>query len=253
LAQGQQTEVEQVATAMEQMSATVREVACNTGNAVDAAANAEMAACQGAQKVNEVVEGIRTLAAEVERGMATVRNLDEKSTGIGTVLDVIKSIAEQTNLLALNAAIEAARAGEAGRGFAVVADEVRTLAQRTQESTVEIDQMIEQIRQGIGAAVTAMQSGSAKTEATVTMAGHAGDSLHAITDAVGTIAAMNNQIALAANEQQSVTQEVSRNIVNIRDMAVQTTANARQLEQVTDALSKGAERQNRLIEQFLTL
>ncbi len=250
-AQGQQIEVEQVATAMEQMSATVQEVACNTGNAVDAAANAETAAQQGSEKVGEVVEGIRALAAEVERGMETVRNLEEKSTGIGTVLDVIKNIAEQTNLLALNAAIEAARAGEAGRGFAVVADEVRTLAQRTQESTVEIEHMIEQIRQGIGAAVTAMQSGSAKTDATVTMAGHAGDSLNAITDAVGTIAAMNNQIAVAAKEQQSVTEEVSRNIVNIRDMAVQTATNAQQLEQVTDALSKGTERQNRLIEQFL--
>lgn len=234
----QQSETQQVATAMNEMSATVQEVARNAASAATAAAEADEQAKNGHTVVNDTVTTITALAEEVSRTSDVIEKLKGDSISIGAVLDVIRDIAEQTNLLALNAAIEAARAGEQGRGFAVVADEVRTLASRTQQSTQEINGMIERLQSGANEAVTAMEQGRNKAEATVEQAQKAGQALNAITEVVYNIKAMNMQIASAADEQSSTAEEINRNIVNISEVADETAGGAQQTANASDELAR---------------
>ncbi|THB70290.1 MAG: methyl-accepting chemotaxis protein [Gammaproteobacteria bacterium] len=215
----QKAEVDKVATAMTEMSATVHEVARNATEAAEAAQRADEETSKGKMVVSQAIEAIDLLASEVNDAAQVIHRLEQDSDEIGAVLDVIRGIAEQTNLLALNAAIEAARAGEQGRGFAVVADEVRTLAQRTQQSTQEIQNMIERLQSGAQDAVKAMEQGRSRAQVGVEQAAEAGTSLETIAQAVGTISDMNTQIATAAEEQSVVAEEINLNIVSISDMA----------------------------------
>ncbi|MEO5342374.1 MAG: methyl-accepting chemotaxis protein [Gammaproteobacteria bacterium SHHR-1] len=217
--QDELTQSEQVVTAMTEMSASVREVASNAQQAASATEQADQTASDGQRVVSATIGSIEELAREVENASAVMQRLKSGTEGIGQVLDVIRGIAEQTNLLALNAAIEAARAGEQGRGFAVVADEVRTLASRTQESTQEIHSMIETLQLGAMEAVNVMESGRKQTHLSVEQAAKAGKSLGEITQAVGRITEMNTQIATAAEEQSAVAEEINRNLVAISEAA----------------------------------
>jgi len=234
----QSSETEQVATAMNEMSATVQEVAVNAQRAADAANQADQKSKQGNAVVKETVATISSLASEVQRTAAVVTELKDDSLNIGTVLDVIRDIAEQTNLLALNAAIEAARAGEQGRGFAVVADEVRSLASRTQQSTQEIQDMIEHLQQGANQAVRAMETGREQAESSVTQAQQAGDALDMITEVVNTIRDQNAQIAAAADEQSKTAEYINQNIVNISSIASETKVGAENVAQSSEELAR---------------
>tara|TARA_R110002072_G_scaffold3149_3_gene23393 strand:- start:41271 stop:42452 length:1182 start_codon:yes stop_codon:yes gene_type:complete len=234
----QQGEIEQVATAMNEMSATVSEVSQNAANAASAATDADERAKDGSGVVNTTVETINNLASEVEHTSEVIEKLKGDSLSIGAVLDVIRDIAEQTNLLALNAAIEAARAGEQGRGFAVVADEVRTLASRTQQSTREINDMIEKLQNGANQAVSVMELGRTKAEDSVKQAAKAGEALQAITGVVDNIKCMNMQIASAAEEQSATAEEINRNIVNISEVAQETAAGSQQTASASDELAR---------------
>lgn len=246
----QQTETDQVATAMTQMGATVGEVGRNAEIAANAAQSADKEANNGKLIVNRTVQSIEGLAIEVNKASDVIKQLAKDSENIGMIVDVIKGVAEQTNLLALNAAIEAARAGEQGRGFAVVADEVRTLAQRTQQSTQEIQQMVERLQKGATNAVQVMVHGQNKAKETVQHAVEAGASLESITKGVTTISAMNTQIASAAEEQISAVEEISRNIVAITTIAEQTAEGAKQTGISSDALTKLAGQLQGLVLQF---
>ena len=210
------------------MSATVQEVARNAASAAETTQKADEEAKNGRQIVIHTIDLINSLSGDIQKSSEVIKQLEKDADDIGTVLDVIKSIAEQTNLLALNAAIEAARAGEQGRGFAVVADEVRTLASRTQSSTEEIRNMIERLQGGTRNAVKVMGQGSEHSQKTVEQAAEAGAALEAITKAVDQIAQMNEMIASAAEEQGSVAEEINRNIVNVRDVTEQTAEGALQ-------------------------
>ncbi|KHL69614.1 hypothetical protein SF06_16870 [Pseudomonas flexibilis] len=218
----QKDETDQVATAMQEMSATAQDVARNAGQASQAATRADAEARQGSQVVVEVLQQIERLAAEVHRSSGAMADLEQESDKIGRVLDVIRAVAEQTNLLALNAAIEAARAGEAGRGFAVVADEVRTLAQRTAESTAEIEQLIVALQASAHRVAGQLENSQALASSSVGLSGEAGDALQGITRAVSSIETMNQQIAAAAEQQSAVAEEVSRRIVSVRDVTEQS-------------------------------
>ena len=220
----QKEETDQVATAMHEMSATVHEVARNAEQAAQAATEADIEARDGDRVVAEVVTQIERMANEVVRSSEAMTELQSDSDKIGSVMGVIRAVAEQTNLLALNAAIEAARAGEAGRGFAVVADEVRGLAQRTQKSTEEIEQLVSALHGGTQQVAAIMQSSRSLTDSSVELARRAGTSLASITRTVSNIQAMNQQIATAAEEQSAVAEEISRSVVNVRDVAEQTAA-----------------------------
>jgi methyl-accepting chemotaxis protein len=246
----QTRETEQVATAMNQMTATVQEVANNASSAAGAANNADNEAKGGKEIVLQTSDAIQQLATSVEQSAEVIHQLETDSDNIGTVLDVIKSIAEQTNLLALNAAIEAARAGEQGRGFAVVADEVRTLASRTQESTNEIQDMIEKLQSGSRNAVAVMEQGRALAQSGVDQAREAAESLEAITRAVTTINEMNNMIASAAEEQTSVAEEMNKNINNISQLSNDTAGAANQTMAASSELSKLSSQLDSLINQF---
>ncbi len=234
----QQQETDQVATAMNQMSATVTEVARHAANAAEAAHNADRSAVEGEQIATETKSVIEALAGEVERAAQVIHKLDEESNEIGMVLDVIKNIAEQTNLLALNAAIEAARAGEQGRGFAVVADEVRTLASRTQQSTQEIEEMISRLQAGANQSVKVMEAalekgreGSAQMERTA-------EALNQIRQAVDVINEMNTQIATAVEEQSAVANEINHNITVISEVAHHTTEGAKESREAAAHLAE---------------
>lgn len=246
----QKQETEQVASAITEMTATVQEVANNASSASNAAADADSESKAGNEVVNSTVNAISELASEVETSAGVIEKLQGDSQNIGTVLDVIKGIAEQTNLLALNAAIEAARAGEQGRGFAVVADEVRTLAQRTQESTAEIESLIDALQGGAKEAVTVMTQSRDRASSTVEQARHAGESLQSITRAVGTILQMNTQIATAAEEQSSVSEEINRNVVNIQNISEQTAQGADQTATSSAELARLGEQLQNLVGQF---
>ncbi|MBO1895351.1 methyl-accepting chemotaxis protein [Shewanella sp. BF02_Schw] len=223
-----QSETEQVAIAMNQMQATVIEVANNAELAAQAAQESDAQALHGDNIVKKTITSIDHLAKGVEQAANALYQLQKDADNIGTILEVIRGIADQTNLLALNAAIEAARAGEQGRGFAVVADEVRTLAKRTQDSTNQIQQMIGQLQSGVKGAVTVMASSREQAINSTEQAAQAGDALSKITQSVATIANMATQIATAAEEQTAVSDEINRNIVNISDEARLTVTNAQQ-------------------------
>ncbi len=234
--------VDQVSTAATEMSTAVHEVARNAQNAADVARTAEVQSREGAHVVGATIHAIRQLAQEVESASDTIQTLEQETANIGAVLAVIKGIAEQTNLLALNAAIEAARAGEQGRGFAVVADEVRALAARTQDSTKDIQNMIERLQGGVQNAVKAMQSGSVKARDSVERAAGVDDALSATGDSVARINDMAAQIATACEEQSAVTEEIARNISDIRDLsneAAQTSEQSTQASQRLSELSSG--------------
>jgi methyl-accepting chemotaxis protein len=223
-ANSQKVETDQVATAMHEMAATVQEVARNAEQASHAATGADDEARAGDRVVGEAISQIERLAEEVHRSTEAMNLLQQESQKIGSVMDVIKSVAEQTNLLALNAAIEAARAGEAGRGFAVVADEVRGLAQRTQKSTEEIEELVASLQHGTQQVANAMQGSRTLTDSSVELARKAGTSLENITSTVSSIQSMNQQIAAAAEQQSAVAEEISRSILNVRDVSEQTAA-----------------------------
>jgi hypothetical protein len=211
---------------MNQMSATVHEVAQNTSLAAEAAHQAEQAAQRGMTVVQQTANAINALAAEVRNASGAVAGLAEDGQKIGAITKTISDIAEQTNLLALNAAIEAARAGEQGRGFAVVADEVRSLANRTQEATRQIRSMIEHLQGGIQSAASVMQAGAAQAETAVRHGDETARAFTDVQDAVLQIADMNTQIATAAEEQAAVAEEMNRNVVRISDLACQATSGA---------------------------
>lgn len=246
----QQVETDQVATAMNQMSATVQEVARNAAHAAESTLEAQQAAQAGQDVVNKTVESINNVANSVEQSAEVINKLNADAGSISTVVDVIRGIAEQTNLLALNAAIEAARAGEQGRGFAVVADEVRTLAQRTQQSTQEIQNMVENLQSGSDQAVAMMQQGQQKTETSVQCATEAGEMLNSITHAVNNVSEVNTQIATAAEEQSAVAEEINRNVVKINEAAQGTANEAAKTSAISQQLSDEARRQQQLVGQF---
>ncbi len=246
----QQSEIGQLSTAMTEMSSTVQKMARNIAEAADAAQQANEYVNTGKQEVSSTISVAKEVSGEVNQAADVVRKLKEQSESIGAVLDVIHGVAEQTNLLALNAAIEAARAGEQGRGFAVVADEVRSLASRTQESTQEIQQMIEGIQDSTRDAVSAMENGCNRVNDSVQQAEKAGDSLKTIADVVENIADMNMQVACATEEQSSVTEEINRNVVNINSVSEQNAALSIQTQNTTKELSHFANQLRSLILQF---
>ena len=248
--QKQRLEIDQVATAMNEMAATVQEVARSASEAANSAETAHSQSVEGKTVVGENIHAINALAGEVENAANVINNVESDSERIGTVLDVIRGIAEQTNLLALNAAIEAARAGEQGRGFAVVADEVRTLASRTQESTQEIQGMIESLQKGSGDAVAVMEKGKEQAVQSVKHANAAGDSLELITSAVSSINDMNTQIASAAEEQSAVAEEINRNVVNINDMAEMISDGSQQTAKSSNDLEALASQLQNVVSRF---
>ncbi|AQS40681.1 methyl-accepting chemotaxis protein [Shewanella psychrophila] len=248
--QSQRHELDMVATAMNEMTATVVEVAKNANDAADAANQTDDQSKEGMQVVNNTVDTIVGLAAEIESAAEVIQNLENDSNQIGTILDVIKGIAEQTNLLALNAAIEAARAGEQGRGFAVVADEVRTLASRTQESTEEIQAMIEKLQGGAKTAVSVMSDSRKYADDSVSHAKSAGEALQMITQSIGTITEMNTQIATAAEEQSAVSEEINANIVNINHAAEEAAEGANSTSTESERLAEMAKELQLLVQQF---
>ena len=210
---------DQVATAMNEMSATAQEVARHAADAARAADDADQSAQQGEQVMQSTIDAITQMRGEIANTATVIRRLETDSERIGKVLEVIRGIAEQTNLLALNAAIEAARAGEAGRGFAVVADEVRSLAQRTAASIIEINQIIQSVQTGAVDAAQAIESGQSRSDESVEQVTRAGAMLERITESVEAIRDMNRQIATAAEEQTSVAEDISRNLTEITSIA----------------------------------
>ncbi|EIK67232.1 methyl-accepting chemotaxis protein [Pseudomonas synxantha BG33R] len=246
----QNNEIEQAATAVNEMTSAVEEVARNAVSTSEASRNATTSAGDGRDLVQETVSAIERMSADVQATASLIGDLANESRDIGKVLDVIRGLADQTNLLALNAAIEAARAGEAGRGFAVVADEVRALAHRTQQSTSEIERMIGSIQTGTEHAVDSMRNSTERAESTLNIAKGAGLSLDTINTAIVEINERNLVIASAAEEQAQVAREVDRNLVNIRDLSVQSATGASQTSAASNELSRLAVDLNGMVGRF---
>ncbi|MFQ1976101.1 methyl-accepting chemotaxis protein [Aeromonas veronii] len=248
----QQHELNQLATAMNEMQATVQEVARNTNDAASAATSASDTAAQGSETVNDSIGRIEKVATAIEETALVIRQLGDDSRNIGMVLEVIQGIAEQTNLLALNAAIEAARAGEQGRGFAVVADEVRTLAKRTQDSTSQINQIISELQQRANEAGVTMQQSQDMMSETVHTAREAGASIAEISSSVNSISHMNIQIATATEEQGAVSEELNRNVVNISNASEEVATGAKQMAQACNDLNLLATQLQEVVRKFRT-
>ncbi len=246
----QQLETEQVAIAMKEMIATVQAVAENVNNTYTAAGRANEEAESGREVVDATVKGIQQLAGQIENSAEVIGNVANESENINTVLEVIKGIAEQTNLLALNAAIEAARAGEQGRGFAVVADEVRTLASRTQASTTEINQIIEKLQSGAKLAVDVMTKSREQAKSVVDQASQAGDSLSTIAQSVSQINEMSSQIATAAEEQGAVAEDMGQNIFRLNEMITENALAVDKTARSGNDMAKVASRLQELVGRF---
>ncbi len=246
----QLAEIDLVATAVHEMTSTAQDVARNATHAAQAANHADEAAHKGMKIVQNTSVSISALAVEIGRAVTVVQTLAKDSENINAILVAIRGIAEQTNLLALNAAIEAARAGEQGRGFAVVADEVRNLAQKTQQATEEIQTMIQQLQSGTRQVVKVMEDSQTKTDESVSHAALAAEALETITKAVSVINDMNTQIASAAEEQSAVAEDINRNVINIGQVADEVAGGADESSKASAELTKLAEQQRRLINQF---
>jgi methyl-accepting chemotaxis protein len=246
----QRVETDQVATAMNQMAATVQEVARSAEQASQAATEADSQAREGDRVVNEAITQIEQLAREVGHSIEAMTRLTHESEKIGSVLDVIKSVSQQTNLLALNAAIEAARAGEAGRGFAVVADEVRGLAQRTQQSTEEIEELIGGLQSGTQQVASILDNSRALTDHSVELSRQAGMALSNIARTVSTIQGMNQQIATASEEQSAVAEEINRSVLNVRDLSEQTAGASEQTAESSAQLAQLGSELQKMVGQF---
>jgi len=247
----QLSELEQLATAMNQMSSTALEVSGYAKQAADSASQADEATQQGANIVGETSRSITQLSQHIEHAVSEVRQLEDSTGSIETILSVINGIAEQTNLLALNAAIEAARAGEQGRGFAVVADEVRNLAQRTQESTSEIKSMIDLLQQGSTSVANVMSQSQAEATHCVDKAQLANEALTSISSAINQITEMNLQIASAAQEQSVVAEEVNRNTTNIKDLSQKVVENAQSTNVAMSEQREVTQQQQSLLNRFI--
>ncbi len=250
--QQQDMQLEQAATAVNQMTSAVEEVARNAVSTSQAATASNTLSEKSRQQVRENISGTQSMTAEIQGSAERIQHLADEVRNIGKVLDVIRAVSEQTNLLALNAAIEAARAGEAGRGFAVVADEVRTLAYRTQESTREIEQMIASVQSTAEQAVDSMRSSTARAQGTLEITQASGVVLEDIFAAIGQINERNLVIASAAEEQAQVAREVDSNLVAIRDLSAQSAAGALQTNAASHALSKLAAELSGLVGRFRT-
>ena len=243
-------ETEQVASAVNEMSATAQSVSSAASNAANATSQAAQNSEQASDVVNTAIGSINSLVQEVDSASSVISMLAQETARIGSVVDVIRGIAEQTNLLALNAAIEAARAGDQGRGFAVVADEVRALAARTQQSTQEINTMLQTLQQGVRQAVDAMDGSQQHSQETVSETARIEDSLSTVNQAVNMINDMNLQIATAAEEQHAVTEEISRNLENIQHIVQDLSSAAIKSEQTTQEMASGGKALQDLIKQF---
>ncbi|OEA60299.1 chemotaxis protein [Vibrio parahaemolyticus] len=248
--QTQLQELEQLATAMHEMSVTATEVANNAQGAASAAKEADQATIEGSSVVSESTQTINMLSDSIDLAVEEVQVLDSATANIETILKVINDIADQTNLLALNAAIEAARAGESGRGFAVVADEVRTLAQRTQESTTEIRSMIEQLQSGASSVASAMHQSKGSAVEAVEKADLANDALQRIRDAIQRISDMNLQIDSAAEEQSLVAEEINNNTVNIKDLSTQVADSANRTNEAMQSQHDNVRKQDEILNRF---
>lgn len=238
ITEDQNRATEQVSLVVEEMVSSVKAVSSNASSAAEAAHDADQAAKGGHEIVNKTVESINALAGDVEHAGEVIRKLESDTDNVGTILDVIKGIAEQTNLLALNAAIEAARAGEQGRGFAVVADEVRTLASRTQDSTQEIQKVIEQLQSAAQSAVEVMNQSKDRAQTSVEQAAKTGESLAAITEKVESISQMNMQIAAAAEQQERAAYSIKENVIGIKETSETAMNSIQKVEKASTSLTE---------------